>query len=87
MDGSAGRALADAGAFNEMDPLAPDTFTRAHAPLTEPRLDRATLVDAQQHPERHRDLVVRVAGCSAYFVQLSDRIQDDIIKRMEHRLA
>mgnify|MGYP004488015143 CR=1 FL=1 len=49
-------------------------------------VDRATLVDAQEHPERHRDLVVRVAGYSALFVELSRAIQDDIIRRTEHVL-
>lgn len=50
-------------------------------------VNRETLIDAQQHPEKHRDLVVRVAGYSAYFVQLSKRIQEDIIHRMEHEFA
>ena len=49
-------------------------------------VDRATLLDAQAHPERHRDLVVRVAGYSAMFVELSKAIQDDIINRSEHVL-
>ncbi len=43
-----------------------------------------TLVDAQRHPEQHRDLVVRVAGYSAYFVQLTKAVQDEIIGRTEH---
>ena len=46
--------------------------------------DRKTLVDAQKQPEKYRDLVVRVAGYSAYFVQLSKGIQDEIIGRMEY---
>jgi pyruvate formate-lyase/glycerol dehydratase family glycyl radical enzyme len=41
------------------------------------------LLDAQQHPENYRDLIVRVAGYSAYFVDLGKGVQDDIIKRME----
>ncbi|HSW57755.1 MAG TPA: pyruvate formate lyase family protein [Dehalococcoidales bacterium] len=41
------------------------------------------LLDAQQHPENYRDLIVRVAGYSAYFVDLSKGVQDDIIRRME----
>jgi formate C-acetyltransferase len=49
-------------------------------------VNKDTLVDAQKHPENHRDLIVRVAGYSAYFVQLSKRIQDDIIGRTEHAL-
>jgi formate C-acetyltransferase len=42
-----------------------------------------TLKDAQLHPENYRDLVVRVAGYSAYFVTLDKDTQDDIIKRTE----
>ncbi|AEB06610.1 pyruvate formate-lyase [Coriobacterium glomerans PW2] len=49
-------------------------------------VDRATLEDAQRHPDRHRDLVVRVAGYSAMFCELSQAIQDDIIARTEHVL-
>ncbi|MGD9158277.1 MAG: pyruvate formate lyase family protein [Desulfobacteraceae bacterium] len=41
------------------------------------------LLDAQQHPEDHRDLIVRVAGYSAYFTDLGKGVQDDIIRRME----
>ena len=41
------------------------------------------LIDAQQYPENHRDLIVRVAGYSAYFTDLSKGVQDDIIRRME----
>jgi pyruvate-formate lyase len=43
-----------------------------------------TLLDAQVHPELYRDLVVRVAGYSAYFVQLSRAIQDEIIERTSY---
>jgi len=47
-------------------------------------VDTAELLDAKAHPEKHRDLVVRVGGFSAYFVMLSPEIQDDIIYRSEH---
>ena len=43
------------------------------------------LLDAQRHPENYRDLVVRVAGYSAYFVQLGKAVQDEIIGRTEHK--
>ena len=46
-------------------------------------VDRATLLDAQVHPEKHRDLIVRVAGYSAFFNVLSRQTQDDIIARTE----
>ncbi|MFC1986507.1 glycine radical domain-containing protein, partial [Chloroflexota bacterium] len=41
---------------------------------------------AQKHPEQYRQLMVRVAGYSAYFVELSREIQDEIIGRTEHIL-
>ena len=46
-------------------------------------VDTEELIDAKAHPEKHRDLVVRVGGFSAYFVMLSPEIQDDIIYRSE----
>jgi len=49
-------------------------------------VSRETLLDAKKHPERHRDLVVRVAGYSAYFNDLAPDQQDDIISRTEHSL-
>jgi len=42
-----------------------------------------TLRDAQRHPERHRDLIVKVAGYSAYFTDLGRSIQEDIVARCE----
>jgi pyruvate formate-lyase/glycerol dehydratase family glycyl radical enzyme len=47
-------------------------------------IDRKTLMDAQGHPDRHRNLVVRVAGYSALWVELDRKIQDEIIARTEH---
>ena len=49
-------------------------------------VSRETLLDAQKHPEKHRDLIVRVAGYSAFFNVLSRATQDDIIGRTEHTL-
>lgn len=43
-----------------------------------------TLRDAQKHPERYRDLIVRVAGYSDYFIDLSIELQNEIIQRTEH---
>lgn len=48
-------------------------------------VDKATLITAQKHPEDHRSLMVRVAGYSAYFVELCSEIQNDIIGRTEHQ--
>jgi formate C-acetyltransferase len=50
-------------------------------------VDRDTLLDAQAHPERHTDLIVRVAGYSAYFVDLSKGLQDSIIARTEQQFS
>lgn len=44
-------------------------------------LDNETLLAAQKNPEEHRDLVVRVAGYSAFFVELCKEVQDEIISR------
>ena len=41
---------------------------------------------AQKDPEKYRDLVVRVAGFSAYFVELATGLQNDIIARTENSL-
>jgi len=49
-------------------------------------VDRETLVDAQVHPELHRNLLVRVAGYSALFVELDRGVQDEIIQRTHHTL-
>lgn len=49
-------------------------------------VSRDTLIDAQLHPEKHRDLIVRVAGYSAFFNVLSKATQDDIIERTEQIL-
>lgn len=49
-------------------------------------VSRDTLIDAQKHPEKHRDLIVRVAGYSAFFNVLSKATQDDIIGRTEQTL-
>jgi formate C-acetyltransferase len=43
-----------------------------------------TLKDAQQHPEKYKDLIVRVAGYSDYFNDLGEDLQNEIIRRTEH---
>lgn len=48
-------------------------------------VDAATLREAQQNPEQHRDLIVRVAGYSDYFCNLGRALQDEIIARTEHQ--
>lgn len=46
-------------------------------------IDRKTLLNAQQHPEEYKDLIVRVAGYSDHFHNLSKELQDEIIERTE----
>jgi formate C-acetyltransferase/4-hydroxyphenylacetate decarboxylase large subunit len=46
-------------------------------------VDSKMLRDAQRHPERYRELLVRVAGFTAYWVELSKSVQDEIIQRTE----
>ena len=46
-----------------------------------------TLRAAQKEPEKHRDLIVRVAGYSDYFCDLNEDLQNEIIKRTEHEAA
>jgi len=47
-------------------------------------VDTDTLRAAQKEPAKYRDLVVRIAGCSAYFVELGTDLQNDIISRNEN---
>jgi formate C-acetyltransferase len=46
-------------------------------------INKATLLAAQKDPQKYRDLVVRIAGYSAYFVDLSPMLQAEIIARTE----
>lgn len=50
-------------------------------------VSRETLLAAKKDPEKYRDLVVRIAGYSAFFTTLSPDTQDDIIARTEHTLS
>jgi formate C-acetyltransferase len=49
-------------------------------------VDNYILAEAQAHPENYQDLIVRVAGFSAYFVDMNREIQDQIMARTQHRL-
>ena len=46
-------------------------------------VDRDVLLDAQAHPEAHRDLIVRVWGWSGYFIELDQQYQEHILRRTE----
>jgi pyruvate-formate lyase len=61
-----------------------DTFMRQGGQHIQYNLvNSEELRDAKVHPEKYQDLVVRIGGFSAYFVQLSPEIQDDVINRTE----
>ena len=47
-------------------------------------INKSTLIAAQKDPEKYRSLIVRIAGYSAYFVDLSPDLQNDLIARTEH---
>jgi formate C-acetyltransferase len=47
-------------------------------------VDPEVLIDAKRHPERHRGLVVRISGYSAYFNDLTEAMKDDLIARTAH---
>ncbi len=49
-------------------------------------VDTEELKDAKVNPDKHKDLIVRIGGFSAYFTQLSPGIQDDVINRSEHNI-
>lgn len=49
-------------------------------------VSKKTLLDAQKEPDKYSNLLVRVAGYSAYFTQLSKDVQEDIIARTEEKL-
>ena len=48
---------------------------------------RETLIEAQNKPEEHRDIIVRVAGYSDYFRNLDKPLQDEIIDRTEQEFG
>lgn len=50
-------------------------------------VDKQTLLDAQENPQKHPGLMVRVAGYSAYFADLTREVQDEVISRTEHCTA
>lgn len=66
-----------------------EKFLRAFVQLEIPHIQfnvvrREDLLDAKAHPERHRSLTVRVAGYTAYFVELAGKLQDEIIARTSY---
>ena len=49
-------------------------------------INRETLIKAKENPDDYRNLIVRVAGYSAYFTELSPDLQDDIINRTQQTM-
>ena len=49
-------------------------------------VDRETLLEAQEHPEEYRDLVVRIGGYSDYFTKISKEMQAEILLRTAHEV-
>lgn len=63
-----------------------ENFLRAFVDLKIPHIQfnvvrREDLLDAKLHPKQHRSLTIRVAGYTAYFVELAGKLQDEIIER------
>ena len=63
-----------------------ENFLRAFVDLEIPHIQfnvvrREDLLDAKVHPEKHKSLTIRVAGYTAYFVELAGKLQDEIIER------
>ncbi|MCD7809329.1 MAG: formate C-acetyltransferase/glycerol dehydratase family glycyl radical enzyme [Erysipelotrichaceae bacterium] len=63
-----------------------EMFLRAFVALEVPHIQfnvvrKEDLIDAKRHPDKHRSLTIRVAGYTAYFVELAGKLQDEIIER------
>jgi pyruvate formate-lyase/glycerol dehydratase family glycyl radical enzyme len=74
----------DEGSYDNLTALIRSYFSLDGHHIQFNVVNAATLKDAQKHPERYRDLIVRVAGYSDYFNDLGEDLQNEIIKRTEH---
>jgi formate C-acetyltransferase len=79
-------ALASPADLEKLAALLRTYFSRGGKHVQFNVVTRETLVAAQEKPENYRDLVVRVAGYSAYFIALNRPMQDEVIARTEHSL-
>jgi len=77
--------VADAGQRAKLRAMLNVYFAQGGQQLQINVVDTATLRAAQQHPDQYRDVVVRVAGFSEFFVNLTPDMQEEIIARTEHR--
>ena len=73
--------------FGKLSNLIENFFNRGGFHIQINILDKETLTKAQQNPEEYKDLMVRVAGFSAFFVDLPTRLQNEIISRTEEEMA
>ena len=76
-------ALAGEGGWKKLAELMQTYFEMGGMELQINVISTDTLKDAQKNPDKHKDLVVRVAGFSAYFVELHPTGQADLIRRTE----
>ena len=76
-------ALAGEGGWRKLRAVMETYFQGGGMELQLNIVSADTLRDAQEHPENYQDLVVRVAGFSAYFVEVFKDRQDDLIRRTE----
>jgi formate C-acetyltransferase len=78
-------AIAGEGGLDRMADLIKVYFSMDGHHIQFNVVDRQTLLYAQQNPDLHKGLIVRVAGYSDYFANLSRALQDEIIQRTEQR--
>lgn len=81
-----GNTLTSEGGRNRVLALVKTHFLNNQYHIQFNVLDDETLVDAQQNPEEYRDLMVRIAGYSAFFTPLNKELQNDVIERMKFEM-
>lgn len=74
------------GGMTKLEDLTKGYFKQGGLEVQYNVVDAKTLRKAQEHPEDYHNLVVRIAGFSAYFVDMTTEMQNDIISRAEHRM-
>jgi len=77
-------ALAREGGIAKLRDMTKAYFDQGGVEVQYNVVDAKTLRDAQANPDNYHNLVVRIAGFSAYFVDMTDTMQEDIIRRAEH---
>ena len=79
-------ALAKEGGIEKLRDMTKAYFDQGGVEVQYNVVDGKTLRAAQQNPDEYHNLVVRIAGFSAYFVDMSENMQEDIIRRAEHQV-